>query len=686
MTLRDLRLDARDGRFDSDKENLLESFYVPCLKESTSYRRMAGYFCSNALALAAPGIEGLLRNHGTIQIIANVVLSREDQDDIQRALRSHEDRVIHEVSNLVDDLETSHISILAYLLKTRRLEIKIAVVDGGLEHSKWGIFEDSEGNRVVFSGSDNETVNGWLEHHERFEVHLSWLSDDLRRFVQPTLEDWDRFWSEGGKRVRVYPVSEAFERNLIRTAPRDDVEFATLTSKAASVLRERIEARYLADSARVAPRLLDLQDLRDYQQSAIHHWEDNHRRGILRMATGTGKTRVAIVALTRMLKEGKDPIFIVIAVPTQLLVSQWSDMLHQAGLGRPVEVMGSKTEWLPKVRENVLKVKLGTRNHVVVVATYASFCSPDFIRAVLDSGFSHSLIADEMHHAWAPKTRTGLLDSYQTRLGLSATPEIYMDDEGTKQLHDYFGGIQFTFDIEQAIPKYLTEYDYHAEVVHLTADELARYEDLSRKIAGAISSNHGSVDEKAFALILLRAKIITNADGKWAAFERILTNIGQMRRTLIYCSDKQIDRVKQFLRTRGIKAHQLTYEESLAYRDEIISHFKSDRYQAIVAMKVLDEGIDVPAVQQAIILSSSGNSIEYVQRRGRVLRKADEKDYSVIYDVLVFPWESSPSDLGPSTMTALRRELNRVKEFAKTSRNPLEVLSKVAPLEGMLAE
>ncbi len=164
MTLKELGLDSRDGRFDSDRENLLESFYIPCLGESSMYSRMAGYFSSNSLALAVSGIEGLLRNHGVIQIIANVVLSKQDQDDIQGALRSRELQVISEISELTDELEANHISILAYLLKTRRLEIKIAAVSGALEHSKWGIFKDTEGNEVVFSGSDNETANGWLEH------------------------------------------------------------------------------------------------------------------------------------------------------------------------------------------------------------------------------------------------------------------------------------------------------------------------------------------------------------------------------------------------------------------------------------------------------------------------------------------------------------------------------------------
>ena len=175
MTLKDLGLDQRPGIFDSDRENLLESFYIPCLSQSEKYFRSAGYFCSNALALAVTGIEGLLRNNGIMKIIANVVLSREDQTDLRSALRSRESSVLREISDLADELERYHISILAYLLKTKRLELKIAVVDNALEHSKWGIFQDSSGNTVVFNGSDNETVKGWLEHHERFEAHLSRL-------------------------------------------------------------------------------------------------------------------------------------------------------------------------------------------------------------------------------------------------------------------------------------------------------------------------------------------------------------------------------------------------------------------------------------------------------------------------------------------------------------------------------
>ena len=385
-------------------------------------------------------------------------------------------------------------------------------------------------------------------------------------------------------------------------------------------------------------------DLREYQREAIRAWEGerHHRRGIMKMATGTGKTLTAIVALKRMIEESRTPQFISIVAPTQLLVSQWRFELQKAGLDSPVEVMGDKNVWMPRVKEGLLKVGLGRRRYVITVATYASFRSTEYTDLVRDAELPHSLIADEMHHAWAPMTQLGLLESYKARLGLSATPELYMDDEGTEMLQDYFGGVCFSFGIEEAIPEYLTEYDYHAEIIRLTADELERYEDLSRRIARSISDSGGSVDERAFLLILQRARVVTNAEGKWAAFEQILSRIGPLRRTLIYCSDKQIDRVKHILHERKIRAHQLTFEESLAYRDELLRLFKADRYQAIVAMKVLDEGVDLPGVERAIILSSSGNPVEYVQRRGRVLRKAEGKDFSVIHDIIVFPWESAP--------------------------------------------
>lgn len=683
MTLKDLGLDQRAGIFDSDRDNLLESFYIPCLNQSVRYFRSAGYFCSNALALAVTGIEGLLRNNGTMRVIANVVLSEEDQADLRSALRSREASVIREISDLADELELFHISMLAYLLKTERLELKIAVVDNALEHSKWGIFQDSAGNTVVFNGSDNETVKGWLEHHERFEAHLSWLSDDMRRFVQPTLSDWERYWGPGGDRVKVYTISEAFEKELIRTAPKDDREFEALSSRVAKELRSRVQTRY-ESIRRTGPAAITEDKLRDYQKDAIDKWEKSGRKGILKMATGTGKTFVAVVALQRFLKVASSPQVVTVVAPTQLLVSQWRNELEKGGFESPVEVMGNRQVWIPKLKEALLKVELGRKRCAVAVATYASFCAEEFTRLLDGSGMALSLVADEVHHAWAPETRKGLLESYQTRMGLSATPELYMDESGTKELQQYFNGVCFEFGIDKAIPKYLTEYDYYVEIVHLESDELKEYERLSRMVAAAVSENGGMVDDKAFSLILRRAKIVRNARGKWPAFERILERIGRPERTLVYCSDKQIDRVKSILRERKIKAHQITHEESLQYRDEVISQFKEDRYQVIVAMKVLDEGMDLPGVRSAIILSSTGNSVEYVQRRGRVLRKAEGKDYSVIHDVLVLPWESKAINVDGSTLTALRREVARVKEFASTSRNPLETLRKIAPYEYLL--
>lgn len=146
----------------SDQDNLLTKFYLPVLSNSMKYDRIAGYFCSNSLAIAAKGISNFIRNGGKIRLIANVVLSADDQEAIIEAIRQKESEVLIDIEGLNDQLKKDHIRMLSWLVKNNLLQIKIAVVKNGIEHQKMGLLEDAEGNVISFSGSDNETVHGWL--------------------------------------------------------------------------------------------------------------------------------------------------------------------------------------------------------------------------------------------------------------------------------------------------------------------------------------------------------------------------------------------------------------------------------------------------------------------------------------------------------------------------------------------
>lgn len=675
MPLIDLNL---KGLYDSDSDNLLSDFYIPALTESSRYKRIAGYFSSNALAISARGLYQFIENEGKMYLIANVVLSQDDQGAIRQALQEKENAFLKEMETMEDALKKGHLRLLAWMIKNNHLEIRIAAVPRGLEHKKKGILYDEHGQIISFSGSDNETVSGWLHNHEDFHVFCSWIDGDLERHLNPDIKSFDRLWNDETINVRTYDVSEAFKRDLIRTAPRDDDEFRTLTNEITEELLRRYEEKDSNNpSGPRRPTRDNLHDfLRGYQIEAIKNWEDNGRRGILKMATGTGKTFTAIAAMNRYLEENEGGLVVIVA-PKQLLVSQWSSELIKMGFRNVIEVMRSSSTWSKKFKGALLKVELGHERETIAVATYASFSSDLFMNLLQKYEGRILLIGDEMHNSWAPKYRYGLLSKYEYRLGLSATPERYMDEKGTLEMQEYFGGIVFTLEIKDAIPEFLVPYEYYAEIVELTPEEMVRYQKMSITIAQRIAANDGDIDEGILHLLLRRARLVTNSESKWCAFETILDSIQNMRRTLIYCSDKQIDSVLERLHSRKIRTHKITFKEPLAHRQEIIEKFNNDNYQAIVAIKVLDEGIDVPGIERAIIMASSGNPIEYIQRRGRILRRSNNKEHATIHDVLVFPWGTIPDDISTSERAMLKKEMKRVREFVHSAMNPCNVMNKV---------
>ncbi len=683
MGLKELNL---KGFYDSDTDDLISDFYIPVLKESIIYKRIAGYFCSNALAISARGLSKFIQNGGRMFLIANVILSEEDQDAIKRAIEDKEKEILDEMETIDDVLKMSHLKLLTWMIKKGVLEIRIAKVPKGIEHKKKGILEDQEGNILSFTGSDNETLSGWLYNHEDFHVFCNWIDGDMERHLKPDIESFERLWFDNTNEVRVFNISDAFRLGMIKMAPKDEDEFKLVSNEIAQELIA-LKSRKNAEPQLEIKKSLRInlhESLRDYQKEAINRWECNGRLGILEMATGTGKTITAIAAMDRFLMEIKQGVIVIVA-PKQLLVSQWSKELKKLGFSNVIEIMKNSSKWKNDLKGAILKIELGYEKEVIAVATYDSFCSDNFVNIIQSTHIKILLICDEMHHSWAPAYRRGLLHKYDYRLGLSATPERYMDEKGTKDMQEFFGNIVYSFNIDKAIPEYLVQYEYHAEIVELTDEEKNEYEELTNQIVRKIAANNGEVDEVTLQMFLKRAKIVTNSDSKWNAFGIILDSIPNIRRTLIYCSDKQIGKVLEILHSRKIYAAKITYEEPLNHREDIIKLFNTDDYKVIVAIKILDEGIDVPGIERAIILASSGNPIEYVQRRGRILRRSKGKDFAIIHDILIFPWKNIPTAIISYELSLLRKEMKRIDEFVNSSMNPLEVMNKIVKYKSLLA-
>ncbi len=698
MALKDIELKPV---YYSDEDNLLEEFYLPVLSKSIKYDRIAGYFSSNALAIAARGIADFVKNGGRIRLIANVVLSLEDQEAIKEALREKEKELLIEIDNLEDELKKDHIAMLGWMLKNDLLEIKIAVVKNGIEHQKTGILKDAQDNVVSFSGSDNETLKGWLHNDEQFHVFCSWKDGDKEHLL-PDIERFGRLWGDRGKRVRVYNVSDAFKQGLIRNAPRTDEEFKRLSQSATEeLLREH------SKSYGKGKRTKNIK-LRDYQRKAIGNWIESACKGIFEMATGTGKTFTALGCVKHLLEKEKK-VVVIITTPYGHLSQQWQKEIAKFGLvfDRLLVADSSNRTWRDELADGLVDVTLGHLDNMAILATHNTFSSIDFERIIEKNkkSFPIILLADEVHRLGAEKTKLGLLELYDFRLALSATPKRWFDDLGTKVIYDYFQDVVFEFSLEQAIntvnpetnQTYLTPYKYLPVFISLEEEELDRYVSLTKSIVSRIGSSRGDMehDKQVNILRFIRANVIKNASAKYQALERILDSEGHdIRWTIIYSAPEQIDQVMKIVNERNIFAHRFTMDESaqpdaqyngLSEREFLLNRFADTEYQVLVAMRCLDEGVDVPQARTAVLLASSGNPREYIQRIGRVIRRYSGKKVAVIYDVIVVPsLDNLPSELKKIEYNIFAKEIERYQEIAKIAVNNVTAFSQIYDLREKL--
>jgi len=693
MSLKELNL---KGLYDSDRDDLLNDFYIPVLSESIYYKRIAGFFSSNALAIAAKGISKFIENGGKIQLIANVIISEKDQEAIKKAINVKESKLIEEIESLEDALKKGHIKLLAWMIKNDKLEIKIAVVSDGIEHKKKGILEDKEGNKISFSGSDNETVKGWLENDEEFHVFCSWREGDKDIHLKPDIESFDKLWNDEANKVRVYPVSGAFKRGLIRAAPKNDEEFKELSKEVTEELlrknKERIKK--MQETKRIK--------LRNFQKEAITKWKENNFLGIFEMATGVGKTISALGCL-KLLSKFKDKLVTVIVCPYNHLITQWKNEVIKFGIKEKVIIADSSNkDWKNELANYTSYVNREFTTQLMIITTYKTFSSEYFIQQINKFEKDVFLIADEMHWSGAETFSKGLIEKYKSRLGLSATPERYLDDTGSRFIISYFGGTVYEFDLKRAINEvnpdtgksYLTPYNYYPYFVELDLNEFDDYINITKKMSRVfrIKKAKQKKDEILQRLAEKRQKIIVNASAKPDILKEILKNLKEIKHLLIYCSDKQIDNVQIILGDIEVINHRFTGEESIfpsikyggiSQRDFLLKKFADGTYQTLVAMKCLDEGVDVPPARTAIILASSGNPKEYIQRRGRILRRYEGKEKANIYDILVVPSLTGniPEETKETEKNILLKEIKRYEEFANIADNRLEALNKIFPIK-----
>lgn len=437
-------------------------------------------------------------------------------------------------------------------------------------------------------------------------------------------------------------------------------------------------------------------ETRKYQDEAIRAWLGASGQGILNMATGTGKTITALSAAVRLSDRLDGELALIVAVPYQHLVDQWAEEVRQFG-GNPVQAYKSRTEWQQRLEREIVEFNMGVRASLVVITTHTTLASDPFKESLSRlRGVEQMIIADEVHHLGADHLQSGLPETVPLRLGLSATPKRWYDDEGTATLFSYFGdGVVFEYGLKEAIDNgHLCEYYYVPHIVELTPEESETYVALSKaigRLANSMSGDIGDADlqenESLKQVLFRRARLVGTAERKLPFLADLLRREQDIHHTLVYCGDgsiedeltgktkRQVDATVDVLRKElGVNAHRFTARENQSDREELLERFDGGDIQALVAIRCLDEGVDVPATQTAYMLASSSNPRQFVQRRGRILRKHEGKAYAVIHDFIVAPpYERHPSllddDIFNSERRLVEKELERVNTFAEAARN-----------------
>ncbi len=698
-------------------DDLIGDVLVPAMSIADEVLVASGYFSSRCLAQVAPGLADFIeRRDAPVKLLISPEISAEDREAIERGVTTRQELVDRLAMELFGDGGISESALIehtrqcfAYLIAAQRLELRFVLMNHGMYHKKQWLIREGD-DWMVVHGSGNATSRGLLVNGEQMTVDRMWCDGPVaRRRVEKLVEQWERQWLNKHPRSLTLKVSEglrfAGRRSRPGQAPTvEDFWEAWRRDHTAGLEPELPEgARPPRRRLLEVPAGLEWRTGQyTHQGAAVDSFSRAHGRGILAIATGGGKTRTALIACVEAQQRHAGPMLVIVLVPSRPLMLQWADDSRDFGLAPMLPSTADHSERRRLLLECEAALGLGSPRTEVMVVTNSLFAQDADIRGLLSRlspNIQVFLIGDEMHNLGAPRIFAALPQRADLRLGLSATPVRQYDPDGTDKLFDYFGPPVFEFGLGDAIRAgCLTPYEYHLHEVTMSDDEFDKWTELTeelRKAGYTVDDDGRSVVPTAKAERLLRDRrsVIEQASSKIEKLQEIFKRMGapSIHRCLVYTSAKrpmlgqprQIEQVNEMLSELGIVSHQFTSAET-AYRDSAhwLESFGRGDYQVLTAMKVLDEGIDIPHTDTAFLLASSAVEREWVQRRGRILRRAPGKTLARLHDFIVVP----PDTAAPLSASILRAELRRAEEFAGLAVNewddggPRSVMSQYEPL------
>ncbi|WP_288583527.1 DEAD/DEAH box helicase family protein [uncultured Treponema sp.] len=703
----------------SPQDNIIKDFYIPVLENAVSYRRSVGFFSSSALIEISKGICELAKKGGKIELVASPYLSAEDEIAIRKGYENRakiiENALLRGLKTEPENFfEKERLNLLANLVESGVLNIKIAFTENGssvgMYHEKLGLVEDSGGNKIAFSGSMNESENAFTKNYETVDVFCSWKSTDEKARVVQKETAFAAIWGNFDEKLKVlhFPsidkaILEKYKRGIadfeldkkefskdrnimykIRHGDKTVIPDMVAVAEADSVDAVFEDKLFFDFKGKKSPR--------PHQKKAIENFESNNFQTLLAMATGTGKTLTSLFCANELSKE-IELTSVLIIVPLKDLVDQWQKDIEECFSGEIISIR-SGLDWKGKLSDlRLMKIlkKNDENQKIVIITTYDSFCGND--EKILESLNLNStlIIADEVHKFGAASYSKKLPEKIRYRIGLSATPKRPYDEKGTKAIFDYFCPSEnpYEFSIKDAIEAdMLCHYEYHPTIVPLTDFEMEDYENISEKISRLSvivnnSSNTAKEDEERLEQLLKeRHRIIERAQNKKSEFLEIMqSEISKYKdRTIVFCPDGKDENGKDFLEvykselwnefvSKGKIVRMSEYVQGT--KREIIESFTAGAIDILFAKQRLNEGIDIPAAKRAFFIASSTSEREFIQRRGRVLRKSPEtnKTLAEIFDFIVVP----PDRNSVYAQSIVENEIKRAMDFAATADNYAEI-------------
>jgi superfamily II DNA or RNA helicase len=725
----------RDYKTGSEDDPL--QFYLDGLANSKEFSLLLGYFSSSAINLLSTGFASFIYKGGKMRMVINHLLSSEDKEALSRVEENPSEIRVFDLTDIVslgrvlDEYDTHFFECLAYLISEKRIEIKVIKPKNGkgISHYKSGVFSDGQVS-VGYKASCNFTLYGLTENLEELQAFMSWESATSNNLIKKQLKLIDNYLAEKDDEVDYISVHE-IEVVLKDVFGKKDIDELLVQEEKLLKKKQNLNAnpnliktisKLSNEIEKIirAPRFPYHEGPREYQIKAFYNWKNNNQQGLFAMATGTGKTITSLNCLLEIyLKTGYYKGLIL--VPTITLVNQWENECKKFNFGSIVKV-SSRSNWKNDIAAILTREKLSPTEQVsfIVISTYASFAKSNIFAEINQLSQKTLLIADECHNMGSGSLLKLLPKViFKRRIGLSATPERQFDEEGTKKIYSFFNSeIKYTYEFSMRLAIYgdilnnikpvLCRYYYYPHLVTLTDSEMKEYIELSTKISKFYNSSTDSFNLSPIltALLLARKRIIHKAKNKLSVFCDILKEHyireGNLKYTLVYvpegndpndyfetglCSvDDETERNKDKdavnlidVFTEAVKNidNRITIKQFISGtndKESILDEFANGKINVLTSMKCLDEGVDLPRAELAIFCASTGNPRQFVQRRGRILRKHPEKQFAYIHDLVVIPELNPNIESFNLERSLLKKELERVNNFALLSENSSHTL------------